>query len=352
MNYDTFHKNFRCKDKAFSTSQELVKYTADHYPTVARFLEQWFDKKDFVEVKTSGSTGVPKPIQLSKTAMIESAIATGSFFDLSAGTTALLCMSAEYIAGKMMLVRALILGWHLDIVPPSSQPLKDIAKTYDFSAMIPMQVEKSLSKLHRIKKLIIGGGSISNQLLLNLQETSTKAYATYGMTETITHIAIKSINQPMEHHYTTLPNISVETDERGCLVINAPRISKEKIVTNDLVHLISNSQFKWLGRYDSIINSGGIKLIPEEIEQKLTPYISERFFIIGIPDSLLGEKVVLLVEGTKQPFLLEKIKKQGILKKYEIPKEVYFVPQFIETETKKIQRKKTLERINLLLKTD
>ncbi len=236
----------------------------------------------------------------------------------------------------------------MDIAPPSSQPLKGTSKTYDFSAMIPMQVEKSLSELHRIKKLIIGGGSISNQLLLNLQEIPTKAYATYGMTETITHIAVKSINQPMENHYTVLPNISVETDERGCLVINAPRISKEKIITNDLAHLISNSQFKWLGRYDSIINSGGIKLIPEEIEQKLTPYISERFFITGIPDTLLGEKVVLVVEGAKQLSLLEKIKKQDILKKYEIPKEVYFIPQFIETETKKIQRKKNLERLFII----
>ncbi len=348
MNYDTFHKDFRCNDKAFSTSKELVKYTADHYPTVVLFLEQWFDDNDFVEVKTSGSTGVPKPIQLSKKAMIESAIATGSFFDLSAKTTALLCMSSEYIAGKMMLVRALVLGWHLNIVSPSSQPLKGTSKTYDFSAMIPMQVEKSLSELHRIKKLIIGGGSISNQLLLNLQEIPTKAYATYGMTETITHIAVKSINQPMENYYTVLPNISVETDERGCLIINAPRISKEKITTNDLAHLISNSQFKWLGRYDSIINSGGIKLVPEEIEQKLTPYISERFFISGVPDTLLGEKVVLVVEGTKQLSLLEKIKKQDILKKYEIPKEVYFTPKFIETETQKIQRKKTLETLSIV----
>ncbi len=336
------HTDFRCNEKLFQNAQELINYAKNNYPDIALFLEQWFDDNDFVTVKTSGSTGVPKNIRLSKKAMIESAIATGSFFELSSKTTALLCMSPEYIAGKMMLVRALILGWHLDIVSPSSQPLKNSNKTYDFSAMIPMQAEKSLSELHRIKKLIIGGGSISHQLLTKLQDVLTQAYATYGMTETITHIAIKSLNQPAENHYKTLPNITIEKDKRDCLVINAPRISKEKIITNDVVRIISNSQFEWLGRYDSIINSGGIKLIPEEIEQKLSPYISNRFFITGITDQLLGEKIILIVEGKENPHLLEKIKKHAILSRYEIPKEIHFLPQFIETDTQKIQRKKTL----------
>ncbi len=336
------HIDFRYNEKHFQNMQELINYAKNNHPDVALFLEQWFDDNDFVVVKTSGSTGVPKNIRLSKKAMIESAIATGSFFGLSSKTTALLCMSPEYIAGKMMLVRALVLGWHLNIVPPSSQPLKNSNKTYDFSAMIPMQVEKSLSELHRIKKLIIGGGSISHQLLSKLQDVPTQAYATYGMTETITHIAVKSLNQPAENYYKTLPNITIEKDKRDCMVINAPRISKEKIITNDVVRLISDSQFEWLGRYDSIINSGGIKLIPEEIEQKLSPYISNRFFIAGIPDRLLGEKTILIIEGKESPHLLEEIKEYSILSKYETPKEIFFLPQFIETDTQKIQRKKTL----------
>ncbi len=347
MKHTTLHTDFKCDGKAFHTPKELIAYTQNHYPEVALFLKQWFNNKDFIEVKTSGSTGIPKTIKLSKNAMIESAIATGSFFELPSKTTALLCMSSAYIAGKMMLVRALVLGWHLDIIPPSSQPLKGNIKTYDFSAMIPMQVEKSLSELHQIKKLIIGGGSISNELLVKLQIIPTKAYATYGMTETITHIAVKKLNHSAEKYYTVLPNIVVEQDERGCLVINAARIAKEKIITNDVVHLISNKKFEWLGRYDSIINSGGVKLIPEEIERKLTPYISKRFFITSIPDRLLGEKVILLVEGKEDISLLEKIIKSKVLSKYEIPKKIYFIPKFITTDTLKIQRKKTLDLLDL-----
>lgn len=266
-------------------------------------------------------------------------------------------MSPNFIAGKMMLVRALVLGWEIDVIEPISNPLVKINKQYDFSAMVPMQLFNSLPYLNKVKKLIVGGGVVSKELLVEIKHVETEIFATYGMTETITHIAIKRLNnycysdRNEESNYKTLPNIKISKDERSCLIIDAPMLSNEKIITNDLVEIISDSEFKWLGRFDSIINSGGIKLIPEQIEEKLSEIISQQFFVAGIPDAILGEKLILVIE--LESLKVEKLKSQLFvnmkqlqkLTNFEIPKEIFFIENFIETPTQKINRKETLKLI-------
>ncbi|WP_197505871.1 AMP-binding protein [Urechidicola croceus] len=335
------HRDFELNDISFRSKEELLIYSKSISDSLFSFLEELLNDSNYVIVKTSGSTGTPKLIQIKKEFLINSAQATGYFFKLDNTTKALLCMNPEYIAGKMMLVRALVLGWKLDVVSPTSTPLKGNVKIYDFAAMVPLQVAKSIGELKKIKKLIVGGGQVSKSLQEKLQDVPTEIFATYGMTETVTHIAVKSINNKKlkTKNYQTLPNVKVSSDKRGCLVIDAPKVSSEKVVTNDLVKIISNKEFKWLGRYDTIINSGGIKLIPEQIEEKLTTVIKERFFISSLSDETLGEKLILIVEGKKQDYSFSN------LSKYEKPKEVYFLDSFIETETKKIQRKETLKLI-------
>ena len=172
------------------------------------------------------------------------------------------------------------------------------------------------------------------------------------MTETCTHVAIKllsgfsSAELVSAPNYKTLPDVQISIDNRGCLVINAPKIADEQIVTNDLVTLISDTEFEWLGRHDAIINSGGVKLIPEQIEKKLSAVIDCRFFVVGIPDDILGEKLVLLIEGKNSGNVISnKVRNLSNLNKYEIPKEIFFIDQFVETETKKIQRQQTLDLI-------
>lgn len=366
MKTEQFHSAFKLQGKSFKNSEELIAFSKQISLEVHSFLICWFNEKDFIEVKTSGSTGKPKTIQLQKKYMVNSAIATGKYFELSEKTTALLCMSVNYIAGKMMLVRALILGWHLDYVEASSNPLKNLEKQYDFTAMVPFQLHNSVEEIQKVKKIIVGGGSISKELLSKIQPLETEIFATYGMTETITHIAVKRLNnfslckQNTRHadlvsasHYVTLPNISISLDNRSCLVIDAPTISDEKIVTNDLVELVSKTEFKWLGRFDTVVNSGGMKLIPEQIEEKLVELFENSFFVAGIPDAVLGEKLILVVEKGKKKIdktdLFKKMKLLQSLLKYEIPKEIYILNRFVETETKKINRKKTLE---ILTKTD
>lgn len=343
-----FHKEFKLNENSFESIEELITFSEKISVETNLFLKEWFNNNSFIEVNTSGSTGKPKTIQLQKKHMKQSAMATGLFFNLPEKSKVLLCMPLKFIAGKMMLIRAITLGWHLDIIKPTSYPLKTIENEYDFSAMVPLQLNNSLEKIQKIKKLIVGGGIVSKALISKIQSVKTIVFATYGMTETITHIAIKQLNNfektdAENNFYKTLPDVFIKVDSRGCLVINAPKISDNEIVTNDLVEIISETKFEWLGRFDNIINSGGIKLIPEQIEKKLSEIIDNRFFVFGLPDDILGEKLVLIIEGRTNENLIKKIKQLNSLSKFEHPKSIFFLSQFIETETQKINRKKTVE---------
>ena len=356
-----FHKSFQLNGCSFTSVDEILSHTSDFSDEIYQFLESWFSSDKNITVQTSGSTGAPKSIELKKEFVLNSAIATGKYFDLQENTTALLCLPTAYIAGKLMLIRALTLGWHLDVIAPSSHPLEKVDKEYDFSAMVPLQLENSISKLSKIKKLIVGGGVVSNELETKIKNVSTAIFATYGMTETITHIAVKELNnfasskERITKHsfYKTLPNVTIYIDDRNCLVLNAPKVSDEIIFTNDVVKLISDTQFEWLGRFDTVINSGGIKLHPEKIEQKLSEIIEPRFFVSGIYDEKLGQKLVLIIElesskrANFEIFIKKEIQNLNNLSKFETPKEIYFVTHFKETRTKKIQRKKTLDLLKL-----
>ena len=274
--------------------------------------------------------------------MVHSALATADYFKLQPGNNALLCLPARFIAGKMMLVRTFIIGLELDILPSSSN-LEALSseKTYDFVALVPLQAQNSIDKLSQFKKIIIGGASVSSELSLKLQNLNNEIYETYGMTETISHIAAKRIGSEM---FSVLPNVTIASDDRDCLVVNVPFISVNTIITNDIVEIISPTTFKWKGRYDHVINSGGVKLFPEQIESKIAKHLTVSFFITGIPDALLGQKVILVLEGSEFELPKSLFEK---LDKYEIPKDVFFVTQFERTATAKINIKKTLLLIGL-----
>lgn len=326
------------KDDLCRVAYSFIKEGEEFEKPVGEFLLDWFDDKPYIEMQTSGSTGVPKIITVDKQAMVNSALATGDFFDLKPGDRALQCLPVKYVAGKMMLIRSIILGLDLDYVAPTSHPMDRLDDRYDFVAMVPLQAQNSLDKLPLVKKLIVGGARINGQLENDLMKLPTAVFETYGMTETITHIAAKRVG---EKAFTVLPHVTLSYDDRNCLVIHAPHIiAEETVVTNDLVELISENQFQFLGRIDNVINSGGVKIMPEAVEHKLDGAIERRFFIASKEDSELGEKVILVVEG--EPFSIEP-KLFEKLDKYERPKEILFVAQFKETENGKIMRKATLE---------
>ncbi len=331
------------KEVAYSYIKE-----GEHYEKImGRFLLDWLDDKDHILVHTSGSTGKPKTIKLKKQAMVNSSIATGDYLKLKPGDTSLHCLPCNYIAGKMMLVRAMILGLELDVVEPTSQPIFDYDKVYHFVAMLPMQLELTLGYLHNVKNIIVGGSSVSKHLVGLVQSLKCKVYATYGMTETATHIALKPLNlKSKTPYFKALPGVKLSQDDRGCLVVDAPSVSEEIIITNDLVTLHSTTEFEWLGRIDNVINSGGVKLFPEQIEEKLKGHIKTQFFIASEPDERLGEHLVLVLESDSDT--LDKTVFDE-LEKFEIPKKIYAVPKFLMTPTGKIQRTETLKACSVLI---
>ncbi|WP_185857744.1 AMP-binding protein [Blattabacterium cuenoti] len=309
------------------------------------FLENWYDNKPMLSSLTSGSTGVPKIISLHKEHMYERAIKTVEFLKLNQkGVRGLLCLSTDFIAAKMFLVRAIIFKWKIYCVPPSSNPLKNIQKYFDITSMVPIQVFFSLEKLRNIKIVLIGGCSISNFLKKKLQNVSTICYATYGMTETLGHIAIKKINGSNKSiFYKSFQDVHLSVDHRNCLGISYPY---SFIQTNDIVHMISQKTFIWIGRYDNVINSGGIKIIPELIEKKISCFIpyEKRFFISSIPDKILGEKIILVIEGKPFSFHIPNYLFSG-KKKFYKPKNIFFISHFTDNLLDKFRRKEIIKKL-------
>ncbi len=348
------HPKFKLNGSSYTTetlraqAYEFIKEGEPYQEAVGNFLLDWLNDSKYILTHTSGSTGAPKPIKILKQHMFHSALATAKYFSLPEKTTALLCLPVGFIAGKMMIARALVLGWHLDMAIPKSNPLDAVFRRYDFCAMTPFQLDNSLGRLHLIKKLIVGGGAVSPALLQRLKEVDTKIYETYGMTETVTHIAVRRINSKKEKQqlipFKTMPKVTVSVDERSCLIIKAKAVSRDPVITNDVVELLSHKRFIWLGRIDNVVNSGGIKLFPEQIEEKLATVIDVPFFVGGVPDEQLGQKLVLFVEH-RQPYAFAKADiAQLELDKYEIPKAVYTLASFDRTDNGKLRRGQTIRR--------
>lgn len=308
------------------------------------FLNAWLDQKPYIEVSTSGSTGRPKPIRLSKSEMVNSARLTIGYFDLDRPLNALLCLPVKFIAGKMMVIRALVGGWNLWHAQPSLAPLQTVDTNINFTAMTPMQVHTILGetpgKLNLVDQVIIGGGAVTPALRNALQPLKTRAYATFGMTETITHIAVQPLNgSASSRYFHALQGVHFERDERSCLVIHAGHLAASPVITNDMVQLKNKDAFQWLGRIDHVINSGGIKVNPEMVEEKLSNLMAQNFVVTGVPDPVLGEKVVLAVEGGQKDEHSLTRHFAKILDKYETPKNIYFFQHFPLTPTGKTDRK-------------
>ena len=311
------------------------------------FLEEWNNPSPYVHVQTSGSTGTPKPMLVEKQRMLNSARITCDFLGLREGDTALLCMSLDYIAGKMMVVRSIERGLKLTTVAPSGHPLSTPHSPLDFAAMVPMQVYNSLQvpeekeRLMRIRHLIIGGGAIDDALASALKTFPNHVWSTYGMTETLSHIALRRLNGPdASEWYTPFPSVKVSLNEDHCLVIDAPLVCPSRLVTNDIAELSSgtvpNMKFRILGRKDNVICSGGIKIQIETVERQLRPHLQAPFLITKRPDAKFGEVVVLLTEGTV-PEAKEVCLR--ILPKYHQPRVYLHVDQIPLTATGKPARK-------------
>ena len=311
-----------------------------------RFLEEWFTPYPFLTVQTSGSTGMPKKLVIKKKQMMNSALNTCSFLHLQRGNRALLCMPLRYIAGKMVVVRALVCNMELLLSEPSGHPMASLQEGIDFAALVPLQVFNSLQnpqekeELKHIKKLIIGGGAIDEEIENQLKSFPNPIYSSYGMTETLSHIALRPINGPSpSKSYIPFQNVTLSISDEQTLIIDAPDVCDERLHTNDVVQIHEDKTFTVIGRKDNIINTGGIKIQIESVESAIRPLVGEKFAITAIPDPKFGEKIVLLVEKREEENTLGLKKKlEQVLPKYQLPKLIYPVSCIPMTGNGKICR--------------
>ncbi len=310
-----------------------------------KFIDEWRNNKDYICASTSGSTGSPKRIRLLKRDMEISARATCKFFGIGSNSRMLLPLSADYIAGKMMIVRAMISGADLYIAHPSVNVFSVLPEEsiYDFAAIVPSQIPSLVQALNKISisTVIVGGGTISDSQSRMLQLSGVKAWATYGMTETCSHIALKRLAD-CNSCFTAMPGITFDIDSRGCLIVKSADMSFRTLVTNDKVILHSPESFEWLGRYDNVINSGGIKIHPEQDEQLVSALMENQpFYITSRKSEQWGEEPVLMIEGEMdidETEVLDAMK--NILPKYHVPKQIICEPRFERTASGKIIRKR------------
>lgn len=308
------------------------------------FLADWFNDSPFITVHTSGSTGKPKFMTVRKEQMMQSACITCEFLHLRAGDAALLCMPLQYIAGKMMVVRALVAGLNLILRTPSGNPLSDVTDPLRFAAMVPLQVYNTLQvprekeRLCRTDILIIGGGPIDSVLESELRSLPGEVYSTYGMTETLSHIALRRLNGSLaSSRYRPFPSVKLSLSQEGTLIINAPLVCEDTLFTDDVGQLYPDGSFVVLGRKNNVINSGGIKIQIEAVEDVLKTFIQVPFAVTSVPNAKLGEAAVLLIEketGLKE--IREKI--NLVLPKYQQPKKILSVSQLPLTGNGKIDR--------------
>ncbi len=355
MNLPGIHNSFILNNRTLK-SDELIELivkkinssgTVEWEKGVLLFIQEWIDGKKNIEVQTSGSAGTPKTISLKKEWMQYSAVTTCNYLGIKEGDTALLCIPAQYIGGKMMIVRAMTLGLNLILREPSGNPFSDLTQPVDFAAITPYQLHQSfqfLQKLPVVKTLIVGGGEINPELEKQIDKLPVKVYSTYGMTETSSHVALRRVNGPEKTDcYTTIGNTALATDERGCLVMENPMLFNGKLVTNDLVEILDDKRFIWKGRYDNIINSGGVKLLPEKIEKTIAHLIPGKFIVIGMKDEKLGHALTLVIEkesaGRKNDADYFRKSLSTVLSGYELPRNIVFVDKIPTTENGKPDRR-------------
>ena len=308
------------------------------------FLNEWFDASPVITVHTSGSTGVPKGLVVRKDRMMQSARLTCEFLNLQAGDTALLCMNLRYIGAMMMVVRSLVAGLNLVVRPASGHPLSDVEVPLKFAAMVPLQVYNTLrvpaerKRLEHTDILIIGGGAVDDSLEAELKTIPIAAYSTYGMTETLSHIALRRLNgEAASKCYYPFPSVELSLSAENTLIVKAPLICDDVLQTNDIACLCSDGGFTIAGRKDNVINSGGIKIQAEEMENRLQPFIPVPFAVTAVPDPRLGQALTLLIAGKPDIKELEN-KLQAVLETYYRPKHIFITELIPQTENGKIDR--------------
>lgn len=354
-----WHADFKINGLDFETIRANEK--ANRSQPSNAFLQQVVDlaaklsdESSLVQVQSSGSTGAPKIFSLDRQELMASADLTIERFNLTPLSRVLLCLPITAISGFMMLVRAMRGGLDLYVTEPNSVPLAHFETKpdgfFDFVALTPYQLSHSLNHLNKAKTLLVGGAPLAKKQLSAIPENlNLTIVESYGMTETLSHVALRNRFPIEAPYFSAIGPIKFSLGDAQNLIIHAPHLKQSPLITSDRVQLISETQFSYLGRVDHAINSGGIKFFPEQIEQKIQHLLAENFFVAGCSHETLGQQITLFIEGDdlNRANEVHQLLDQVNWKTYEKPKKVWVLKQFSYTPTHKIDRVKTLTQLDL-----
>ncbi|MES2689863.1 MAG: AMP-binding protein [Bacteroidota bacterium] len=351
------------QDKSYSAEEIKagnLQFDDEYLRHTVSFCNHWLNKQETFLFNTSGSTGCPMAIEASREQMLASAKGTIQALGLSDTEHIYLCISTKMIGGAMMLVRAMELGCTITIVHPSSNPIDSLNENhpYTFASFVPMQVfdinhnEEMIKKLNGFSNILLGGAPASDDMIKGLEQLKTKVWQTYGMTETLSHIALRQVGT--DKYYKALPGVKLKTDDRNCLCIKAEVTNNQWLLTNDMVNLVEEDQFELLGRMDDVINSGGIKIFTYDVEQCIIEKMNQLemphkpLFVCRQKDERFGEIVVVVMLG--EPLSDDVVQQMtdhctGKLGKYAAPKHIYFTREFVKLESGKINKQATLQKV-------
>jgi len=335
--------------QAFAHDLRTRDDTAEWAAPLAAVITDLSTKRGPLLMHTSGTTGAPKPIRIGRNDLRASAALTAATFGLHPGDRALLCLPCDFVAGKMMVVRAMLLQLDLHLVDPRGSVLANL-RTHDrfrFAALVPLQLHRALqedkSRLQRqFDTILLGGGPVSDALIEDLQDLDVAVFQGYGSTETVTHVALRRLNGPgRSTAFEAIGKVHFGRDPRGCLVVYTPHLSTTQHVTNDLVELIDDTHFHWLGRHDHVILSGGKKIFPEQLEARTAGVIPYPHYFTGVHDDVLGQAVMLVLETERpqQEVLPEVLSSlMTTLHPHELPRRVQALRRIQRTSGGKIIR--------------
>ncbi|MES2387333.1 MAG: AMP-binding protein [Bacteroidota bacterium] len=356
--------NIYYQGKTYNAFEPISGETDAYIGFALAFLADWQNGSRAFAFNTSGSTGTPKEIFLTRTQMQASAEGTLAALAMPAAQMALVCLDIHFIAGRMMLLRALIGGMNIILVKPSSDPVSDIPAGLqpDFAAMVPLQVQTILDSgtaseikiLNSMQAVLLGGAAASPKLEEEISKLETPFYHTFGMTETASHIALKAMNGALKSEfYKVLPGVNISTDSRGCLTVEGPQAGTEPIITNDVVEITAPGKFRWLGRADNIINTGGLKVQAEKVEAEIQAAfkaegVTAEVFVCAMPHHRFGQQVTAIAEGVQPSdetgeYIVARLRE--VLKREEMPKQWVWLRTFVRTATGKTDRANTLKQI-------
>ena len=342
---DLVHPDFTWEGKSMDAPTLLARMEVDKQDTRpwvrarAHWVSSWLKSDMSLEVKTSGTTGTPKTLLFTKNQAYQSALATSRFLGLGSGTRAFIALSCDYVAGKMMWVRALTLGWSVTEVDPGAAPWTEIPGSFDFVALVPLQLALCMSHLDRFKQVLVGGAPLGAPLIADLlnKRLSSEIWVSFGMAETLTHIALAALKEgAKELSYQPLSGVQLAQNKLGCLVVDYPMLEINQLETNDVVEFKEDGSFIWRGRVDHVINSAGIKIHPESVSQVIGPLIDGPFDLGGVEDQKWGVALSLATEKPQPPNLLNALAESGLLHPHEVPKYLW-VTQLPKTPSGKVK---------------